>query len=58
MPLACWVNLLSFRLNIAKRCPYIIKIIHFDAPTLTIYFTSSAFSVSETSPGSYPRLTP
>ena len=30
MPLACWTNLLSFRLNIAKRCPYIIKIIHFD----------------------------
>ena len=32
MPLACWTNMLSFRLNIAKRCPYIIKITHFDTP--------------------------
>ena len=24
--------MLSFRLNIAKRCPYIIKITHFDTP--------------------------
>ena len=30
MPLACWINLLPFKLNIAKRCPYIIKIIHFE----------------------------
>ena len=34
MPLACWTNMLSFRLNIAKRCPYIIKITHFDTQPL------------------------
>ena len=39
MPLACWTNMLSFRLNIAKRCPYIIKITHFDT---TPYFFSGS----------------
>ena len=29
--------MLSFRLNIAKRCPYIIKITHFDTPPLSFY---------------------
>ena len=29
--------MLSFRLNIAKRCPYIIKITHFYAPPLSFY---------------------
>ena len=33
MPLACWTNMLSFRLNIAKRCPYIIKFPQFDTPS-------------------------
>ena len=34
MPLACLSKPLVFRLNIAKRCPYIIKFPQFDTPSL------------------------
>ena len=37
MPLACWTNMLYFRLNIAKQCPYIIKITHFDTPPYILF---------------------
>ena len=33
MPLACLSKPLVFRLNIAKRCPYIIKFPQFDTPS-------------------------
>ena len=37
MPLACLSKPLVFRLNIAKRCPYIIKFPQFDTPSSFLF---------------------
>ena len=37
MPLACLSKPLVFRLNVAKRCPYIIKFPQFDTPSSFLF---------------------
>ena len=53
MPLACLSKPLVFRLNIAKRCPYIIKFPQFDTPSSFLFCPQGSFLFRPK--GSVPR---
>ena len=53
MPLACLSKPLVFRLNIAKRCPYIIKFPQFDTPSSFLFRPQGSFLFRPK--GSVPR---